>query len=136
MAATLGITGPQRLVIRIVGRFPSIHATQLAGILHLHPSSLTAVLKRLERRGLVRRWRDARDRRRWLLGLTRRGRDLNRAAPESIESAVKRVLKATTRHDLDVMQSVLGKLAHEIHGSRQSRRQPKRMSLRVLRMRP
>ena len=58
MAATLGITGPQRLVIRIIGRFPSIHAKQLAGILHLHPSSLTAVLKRLERRDLVRRWPD------------------------------------------------------------------------------
>ena len=51
MAATIGITGPQRLVIRIIGRFPSIHAMQLADILHLHPSSLTAVLKRLERRG-------------------------------------------------------------------------------------
>jgi len=48
MAATLG-TGPQRLVIRIIGRFPSIHARQLGDILHLHPSSLTAPLKRLER---------------------------------------------------------------------------------------
>ena len=73
MAATLGITGPQRLVIRIIGRFPSIHARQLADILHLHPSSLTALLKRLERRDLVRRWPDERDRRRWLLGLTRQG---------------------------------------------------------------
>lgn len=37
MAATLGITGPQRLVIRMIGRFPSIHARQLADTLHLHP---------------------------------------------------------------------------------------------------
>ena len=74
MAATLGMTGPQRLVIRIIGRFPSIHARQLADILHLHPSSLTALLKRLERRDLVRRWPDERDRRRWLLGLTLRNR--------------------------------------------------------------
>ena len=63
MAATLGITGPQRLVIRIIGRFPSIHAKQLAAILHLHPSSLTGIVKRLERRDLVRRWPDKRDRR-------------------------------------------------------------------------
>jgi DNA-binding MarR family transcriptional regulator len=114
MAATLGITGPQRLVIRIIGRFPSIHAKQLADILHLHPSSLTAVLKRLERRHLVRRWPDERDRRRWLLGLTRQGQALNRETPGTIEAAVQRVLKTQTRADLDVTRAVLDKLAREL----------------------
>jgi DNA-binding MarR family transcriptional regulator len=114
MAATLGITGPQRLVIRIIGRFPSIHARQLADILHLHPSSLTALLKRLERRGLVRRWPDERDRRRWLLGLTRQGQALNRETPGTIEAAVRRVLKTTTRDNLDGTRTVLSKLAREL----------------------
>lgn len=114
MAATLGITGPQRLVIRIIGRFPSIHARQLADILHLHPSSLTALLKRLERRGLVRRWPDERDRRRWLLGLTRQGQTLNRETPGTIEAAVRRVLKTTTRDNLDGTRTVLSKLAREL----------------------
>ena len=121
MAATLGITGPQRLVIRIIGRFPSIHARQLADILHLHPSSLTAVLKRLERRDLVRRCPDERDRRRWLLGLTRQGQALNRETPGTIEAAVQRVLKTTTRDDLDATRAVLGKLAREIDGGPRSR---------------
>jgi MarR family transcriptional regulator, organic hydroperoxide resistance regulator len=116
MAATVGITGPQRLVIRIIGRFPSIHARQLADILHLHPSSLTALLKRLERRNLVRRWPDERDRRRWLLGLTRQGQALNRETPGTIEAAVQRVLKTTTRDELDVTRAVLGKLARELEG--------------------
>ena len=121
MAATLGITGPQRLVIRIIGRFPSIHARQLADILHLHPSSLTAVLKRLERRDLIRRWPDKRDRRRWLLGLTRQGQALNRETPGTIEAAMQRVLKTTTRDDLDITRAVLGKLARELDVGRQSR---------------
>ena len=116
MAATLGMTGPQRLVIRIIGRFPSIHARQLADILHLHPSSLTALLKRLERRDLVRRWPDERDRRRWLLGLTRQGQALNRETSGTIEAAVQRVLKTTTRDDLDVTRTVLRKLARELDG--------------------
>jgi MarR family transcriptional regulator, organic hydroperoxide resistance regulator len=127
MAATLGITGPQRLVIRIIGRFPSIHARQLAEILHLHPSSLTALLKRLERRDLVRRWPDERDRRRWLLGLTRQGQALNRATPGTIEAAVQRMLDTTTRNDLDVTRAVLGKLARALDGGGRSR---------VIRMRP
>ena len=125
MATALGITGPQRLVIRIIGRFPSVHARQLAAILHLHPSSLTAVLKRLERRGLVRRWSDERDRRRWLLGLTRQGQVLNRKTPGTIEAAVQRMLKTTTRHELDVTRAVLGKLVHELDATRQlARRGP------------
>jgi DNA-binding MarR family transcriptional regulator len=114
MATALGITGPQRLVIRIIGRFPSVHAKQLADILHLHPSSLTALLKRLERRGLVRRRPDGRDRRRWLLGLTRRGQAVNRAAPGTIEAAVQRTLEATAGHDLDGARVVLVRLAREL----------------------
>jgi DNA-binding MarR family transcriptional regulator len=114
MAATLGITGPQRLVVRIIGRYPSIHARQLAGILHLHPSSLTALLKRLERRGLVRGWSDERDRRRRLLGLTRQGQALNRVTPGTIEAAVQRMLETTARHDLDIARAVLDKLAREL----------------------
>jgi DNA-binding MarR family transcriptional regulator len=121
MAATLGITGPQRLVIRIIGRFPSIHARQLAEILELHPSSLTALLKRLERRALIRRWPDQRDRRRWLLGLTRRGQAFNRDTTGTIEAAVQRVLETTVRDDLDVTRAVLGKLARELDVSGRSR---------------
>lgn len=121
MAATLGITGPQRLVLRIIGRYPSIHARQLADILHLHPSSLTALLKRLERRGLIRRWSDERDRRRWLLGLTRQGQALNRATPGTIEAAVQRMLRTTAARDLDVARTVLGKLARELDGDRRPR---------------
>ena len=117
MAASLGITGPQRLVIRIIGRFPSIHAKQLADILHLHPSSLTALLKRLERRGLIRRRPDGRDRRRWLLGLTRQGQTLNRDTPGTIEAAVQRTVRATARRDLDGTRVVLGRLARELDGA-------------------
>lgn len=121
MAASLGITGPQRLVIRIIGRFPSIHARQLADILHLHPSSLTAVLKRLERRDLVRRWPDKRDRRRWLLGLTRQGQALNRETPRTIEAAVQRMLGKTTKADLDTTRATLGTFVRELDGDTRSR---------------
>lgn len=121
MEATLGITGPQRLVIRIIGRFPSIHARQLADILHLHPSSLTAILKRLEHRDLVRRWPDKRDRRRWLLGLTRQGQALNRETPRTIEAAAQRMFKMTTRADLDVTRAVLGRFVRELDERGRSR---------------
>jgi DNA-binding MarR family transcriptional regulator len=126
MAAELGITGPQRLVLRIIGRYPSIHARQLTEILQLHASSVTAVLKRLEARGLISRRPDERDRRRWLLGLTRRGQALNRETPGTIEAAVQRTLEATAKHDLRGARVVLTALARELGGggSRSTSRKP------------
>jgi DNA-binding MarR family transcriptional regulator len=74
MKAMAGVTGPQRLVIRIVARFPGIPAGRIAELLHVHPSTLTGILKRLERQGLIRRRPDPKDRRRAFLGITEKAR--------------------------------------------------------------
>src|SRR6188474_1928689 len=64
MAKTIGVTGPQRLVIRIVGQSPGQTASDIAATLGKHPSTLTGVLARLEGRGLLVREVDREDRRR------------------------------------------------------------------------
>ena len=111
MAATLGVTGPQRLVLRIVGRFPGISAGQLALILHLHPSTLTGVIRRLERRGLVTRRRDPRDGRRAALGLSERGRRLDVAGAGSIESELDTVLSTLPPREKGAARDALRALA-------------------------
>jgi DNA-binding MarR family transcriptional regulator len=111
MEKTLGVTGRQRLVIRIVGKFPGIAAGHLARILHLHPSSLTGILERLEKKGLIRRRSDPRDGRRSLLGLTRRGRSFDVEAGGTIEAAIQRVLARTPRDKLESTQGVLERIA-------------------------
>jgi MarR family transcriptional regulator, organic hydroperoxide resistance regulator len=75
MEATLGVTSPQRLVIRIVGRFPGIPAGYLARLLHIHPSTLTGVLGRIERQGLLRRRSDPQPDRQGPACERRHGRD-------------------------------------------------------------
>lgn len=132
MAVALGITGPQRLVIRIIGRFPSIHAKQLADILHLHPSSLTALLKRLERRGLIRRRPDGRDRRRLLLGLTRQGQALNSETPGAIEAAVQRTLETVSDRDLQGARVTFGVLARTLDRAEPAERRNQRRRPRVM----
>src|SRR5580704_17281443 len=64
MAQTLGVTGPQRLVVRIVGQRPGGTASEIAATLGMHPSTLTGVLSRLEARGALIRDVDVEDRRR------------------------------------------------------------------------
>jgi DNA-binding MarR family transcriptional regulator len=110
MNATLGITGPQRLVIRIVGRFPGILPGQLASILHVHPSTVTGILERLARRGLLVRDLDPRDRRRARLGLTAKGRTLDIAATGTVEAAVSETLSSLAPAKIRDAAEVLAKL--------------------------
>jgi DNA-binding MarR family transcriptional regulator len=110
MKTTLGVTGPQRLVIRIVTRFPGMPAGRIARILHVHPSTLTGVLKRLERQGLVRRRNDPRDGRRALFGVTEKGRRIDAATSGTVEAAVQRALTASSGR-IESARAVLTELA-------------------------
>jgi DNA-binding MarR family transcriptional regulator len=116
MESTLGVTGPQRLVLRLVGRFPGITAGTLAQILHVHPSTLTGVLKRLEKRGLLERKSDPLDGRKALFALTEAGRTLDVPSTGTVEAAVQRVLSRMTRARILHTQDVLTALAEELGG--------------------
>jgi DNA-binding MarR family transcriptional regulator len=111
METRLGVTGPQRLVIRLVGRFPGIRPGRLAAIMHLHPSTVSGLLARLERRGLVVRRPDPRDGRRVRLGLSARGRALDVPAEGTIEAAVAKVLTSFPPSRIAAAREVLGALA-------------------------
>jgi DNA-binding MarR family transcriptional regulator len=114
METSLGVTGPQRLVIRIVGRFPSIPAGQLAKLLHLHPSTLTGILKRLERQSLLRRRADPADARRVLLALTEKGRSFDVETEGTVEASVARVVQRAAAHKLASAAELLGQIAHAL----------------------
>jgi DNA-binding MarR family transcriptional regulator len=114
MQRTLGVTGPQRLVLRIVGRFPNLSAGELARLLHVHPSTITGVLARLERSGLLTRSADRDDARRSLLRLTLKGRRFAVATEGTVESAVARALAHLARHQLEATRVVLQKVTESL----------------------
>jgi DNA-binding MarR family transcriptional regulator len=116
MESRFGITGPQRLVVRIVGRFPGISAGALAEVLHVHPSTLTGVLRRLETRGMLLRRADPKDARRALFGLTSRGRKMDTLRTGTVEQAVRRVLSRMPA-DAVAAERVLSALATELSRS-------------------
>jgi DNA-binding MarR family transcriptional regulator len=92
MARTLGVTGPQRLVIRVLGRSPAMTASDISGTLGMHPSTLTGILRRLEGHGMIEREVDAADRRRARFRLTARGKKIDRERKGTVEAAVRRGL--------------------------------------------
>jgi DNA-binding MarR family transcriptional regulator len=111
MHTELGVTGPQRLVLRIVGHHGRISAGALADVLHIHPSSLTGMLQRLEQAELIRRESDPFDRRRALIELTRRGMRLNEERRGTIEANIAGALSQIPKEKLAGAKAVLKALA-------------------------
>jgi len=111
MAQELGLTGPQRLALRLVARFPGISPGGLAGLMRLHPSTVTGVILRLERRGLLERRTNATDRRRAHLFARTGALRLNRRSAGTVEEAVKKLLVRVGRQRLQTAADVLTGLA-------------------------
>lgn len=114
MDAAIGVTGPQRLVIRIVGRFPGISAGRLARLMHVHPSTLTGILGRLVTRGMLRRDPDPNDARRALFGLTPKGRELDALRAGTVEARVRTTLTRFPSARLTATQAVLAAIAEAL----------------------
>lgn len=92
MARQLGVTFPQRTVLRLVGQTPGISPGELAEYLHVDPGTLSTILRGLEKRALIVRASDPSDRRRVLIRLTDAGRALESPVPGTVEAVVTGVL--------------------------------------------
>jgi DNA-binding MarR family transcriptional regulator len=86
----------------------------LAKLLYVHPSTLSGILKRLQRQGLVRRRLDPRDARRFLLSLTDKGRLLDVETEGTIEATVQRVLKQAKASQIEAAGGLLRSLAESL----------------------
>ncbi len=111
MRARFGITGPQRLVIRLIGRCPGVSAGEIAATLQVHPSTLTGVFRRLEHQRMIRRTADTQDHRRAAFHLTERGRRINSRHAGTVEGALRPAIARIPRSKFNAAQEVLAELA-------------------------
>lgn len=115
MEKELGVTAQARLVVRCIGKYPGLTAGQLAKLLHVDPGTVSAALNRLEAKGLLERRKDPRDKRRTSLGLTAKGRKLDRPAQRTAEEAVERLLRVTPGADIEATVRVIERLTQLFH---------------------
>ena len=78
---TSGLTGPQSLVLKALLSSGAITVGELARRVNLGQATMTDLLLRLERKGLVTRVRAKDDRRRVLVELTSQGKRLSKRVP-------------------------------------------------------
>jgi DNA-binding MarR family transcriptional regulator len=114
MEVELGVTGMQRIIIRLIGRYPDIAAGRLAELVHVHPSTLTGVLKRLGDRGFVRRERDTNDARVSRFSLLPQGEQVDATQAGTVEAAVRRALSRIPSESVDAARMVLDAVAEEL----------------------
>jgi DNA-binding MarR family transcriptional regulator len=111
MEKQLGVTAQQRLVVRCVGKYPGLTASQLASLLHVDPATVSVALNRLEGKRLLKRQPDLRDRRRASIGLLAKGRTLDRPAQGTVEDAVERLLQSTRPEEIATAQRIIARLS-------------------------
>ena len=114
MMSSIGVTGPQRLVIRLVGQRPGRTASDIAEMLGKHPSTLTGVLARLEERKMIIREIDPEDRRRARFKLTAAGKKIDRERRGTVEAATRRALGRVKPAEVETTLDLVAKLVEEL----------------------
>lgn len=85
-----GLTGPQLYVLKELSQDEGISVSQLTRAVHLSQPTVTGILDRLERRGLIHRHRSETDKRRVVVWLTEGGREILSHAPQLLQESFTR----------------------------------------------
>ncbi|HVP67335.1 MAG TPA: MarR family winged helix-turn-helix transcriptional regulator [Anaeromyxobacteraceae bacterium] len=114
MHRRFGVTGPQRLLIRVIGDSPGCSPGEAARQLRLHKGTVTRLLGGLERLKLVERHADAIDGRRQRLALTARGRRVYALREGTVEAAVQGTLDSTSSRERRAALAFVSRLTSEL----------------------
>ncbi len=110
VSSKFGITGPQLWALKTISQNGSLSLRDLSERMYLHPSTITGVVDRLEKKGYVTRKRDQVDRRVIYVELTADGRKLVRKAPNPAQGKMIYGLKNLKEKELNLIYDSVQKL--------------------------
>lgn len=116
MELRLGVTGPQRMILRLISRFPAIPTKMISQILKLHASSVSTSVRRLEAKGQLVRIRTEEDGPSGILELTESGRAIASPQDRTIESALRAFVHGVANETLNEATQVLDALSRNLKG--------------------
>ncbi|MFV3091113.1 homoprotocatechuate degradation operon regulator HpaR [Pseudomonas sp. GW6] len=105
-----GLTEQQWRIIRILRQSGEMEIHQLASQACILKPSMTGVLSRMERDGVVRRWKSAQDQRRVFVGLTEQGQQCFVSMSEDMERNYQRILEQFGAEKLQQLLGLLNEL--------------------------
>ena len=105
-----GVTAPQLWALKTISQNQSLSLSELGQAMYLHPSSITGLIDRLEKKGFVSRKRDQKDRRVVKIELTPMGTALAKKSPNPIQGKMIHGLKNLKKGDLNSIFNATKKL--------------------------
>jgi DNA-binding MarR family transcriptional regulator len=90
LSKTVGITAPQLLVLQSLRDFGDLPVGELAGKVSLSQATVTSIVDRLEKKGIVRRERSQEDKRKVFVQLTEDGVKIIKDAPAPLQESFVR----------------------------------------------
>ena len=114
MELRLGVTGPQRMVLRLISRFPGIPASVISQILKLHSSTVNNAVHSLEAKGHLVRIITEEDGPSGILELTESGLAIAKPQDRTIESAVRAFVQGRPGDYLNQARKVLDQLSRKL----------------------
>ena len=114
-----GLTVPQMLCLRAIGGadHDEVTAAEVARQVQLSPATVTGILDRLERYGLIVRERRSKDRRKICLSLTPEGTERMESLDPSLQDRFLVRLMSLEESDRQDILRTLGRLGEMIEGS-------------------
>jgi DNA-binding MarR family transcriptional regulator len=111
IAARHGLTGPQLTVVKILEALGDLSLSRLSAKIKAQNSTVTGIVDRMEREGLVVRERSASDRRVVHIRLTPKGSQLAREVPIEPIMILRNVLEGLSENEKSDLLRILTKLA-------------------------
>ncbi len=90
----LGITYPQYLVLMVLWERDAQPVNDIARRLMLETNTVTPLLQRMERQGIISRRKGEKDKRQQIVSLTEKGRDMEQQAYDTIPAGMGKQLSA------------------------------------------
>lgn len=112
--AEFGVTSVQAMVLGFLAEEDGISSGNLGNRAQLDSATLTGILDRLARSGLVERKDNPDDRRGILIYLTEKGRSVGSGIHDRIESANRSFLAGLTAEEEIIFRTLLGKLMSQV----------------------
>jgi DNA-binding MarR family transcriptional regulator len=110
LASQFGLTGPQLTVVKLLETFENLSLSSLSERIRAQNSTVTGIIDRMEREGLVRRDRSTTDRRVVHISLSEKGQKLAKQIQVEPMEIFRGALQSLSHADLRDLLRIMNKL--------------------------
>ena len=114
LARRADLTGPQLTVVKLLEQIGDLSLSELSERIRAQNSTVTGIIDRMEREGLVTRERSKEDRRVVYIKLTAKGRELARDIPVEPMEIFRSALETLSAQEMRELMRIMTKVAKRV----------------------